>query len=122
MRNVKRPFRPKLQLASILTGFINGLFGSGGGMLAVVVLERLQGLTAQRAHATALMVMLPLSVISILIYLLRGAIEWGNVAWVALGMLPGSFIGAKLLGRLQSIWIERVFCILMLIAGLRLLF
>lgn len=88
----------------------------------MVVLERLQGLTTERAHATALMVMLPLTVISITVYLLRGSIEWGNVPWVALGMLPGSFIGAKLLGRLKSIWIDRVFCLLMLIAGARLLF
>lgn len=112
----------KNTISSIGTGLANGLFGSGGGMLAVVVLERIHGLETSKAHATALLVMLPLSVVSILVYLLRGAIDWAHVPWVMLGMLPGSFIGAKLLGRLKSIWVDRVFCLLMLAAGLRLLF
>ncbi len=38
------------------------------------------------------------------------------------GMLPGSFVGAKLLGKLKSAWIDRIFGILMLVAGLRLVF
>ncbi|MDL2218317.1 sulfite exporter TauE/SafE family protein [Christensenellaceae bacterium OttesenSCG-928-M15] len=106
--------------AAIGTGVINGLFGAGGGMIAVVVLERLKGLETQRAHATALMVMLPLSIISIVVYFLRNAIVLDNIWFVALGMLPGSLIGAKLLGKLKTVWVDRLFCILMLAAGLRL--
>lgn len=112
----------KMCLANICTGVANGLFGAGGGMLAVVVLERMHELETEKAHATALMVMLPLSVVSLAVYLFRGTLEWGNVPFVVIGMLPGSFLGAKLLGKLKSVWIDRIFCILMFIAGFRLIF
>lgn len=118
----ERKSKIKFTLAAILTGVINGLFGSGGGMLAVVVLERLHKLETGRAHATALIVMLPLTIISIAVYMLRGAIEWANIPVVALGMLPGSLIGAKLLKKLNSLWVDRLFCLLMLAAGIRLMF
>ncbi|MDR1620538.1 MAG: sulfite exporter TauE/SafE family protein [Clostridiales bacterium] len=109
-------------IAALFTGIANGLFGAGGGMLAVVALERQNGLQTDKAHATALVIMLPLTVISTILYLIRGVIVWQNVPFVALGMLPGSLIGAKLLGKLKSVWIDRIFCILMLAAGIRLLF
>ncbi len=118
----KKQSKAKWIIIAACTGLINGLFGAGGGMLAVVVLERMWDLPCERAHATALMVMLPLSLISIVVYLLRGAVEWTHVPWVALGMLPGSFLGAKLLARLKAIWIDRLFCLLMAAAGIRLLF
>ena len=110
-----------ITIAAICTGIANGLFGAGGGMLAVVVLERLCKLKSEDAHATALMVMLPLSIVSIIVYLIRGAIEFQFVPIVTLGILPGSFLGAKLLGRMRSIWIDRLFALLMLAAGVRLL-
>lgn len=108
-------------IAAVCTGVANGLFGAGGGMLAVVVLERLCALPSEKAHATALLVMLPLSAVSIAVYLLRGALRFDAVLAVTLGMLPGSFLGAKLLGKLRSVWIDRLFALLMLAAGIRLI-
>jgi len=110
-----------IAIAAVCTGVANGLFGAGGGMLAVVVLERLCGLCSEKAHATALLIMLPLSVVSIAVYWLRGALSFDAVWIVTLGMLPGSFLGAKLLGKLRSVWIDRVFAVLMLAAGIRLM-
>lgn len=107
--------------AAVGTGIVNGLFGAGGGMIAVVVLERLIQLETQKAHATALIIMLPLSIVSVAVYFLRGAMALDNLLYVALGMLPGSFLGAKLLGKLKSVWVDRIFCILMLAAGVRLI-
>ena len=110
-----------LYIAAICTGIANGLFGAGGGMLAVVVLERMSKLKSSEAHATALLIMLPLSIVSIIVYLIRGAIQFDFVPIVTLGVLPGSFLGAKLLGKMRSVWIDRLFSLLMLAAGVRLL-
>lgn len=117
----RSPNRAKLYLAGIVTGIVNGLFGAGGGMLAVPILERMQGLEKDRAHATALIVMLPLSIVSLVVYLLRDALSWDIAGWVALGLVPGSLLGARLLGKLNAVWINRLFCLLMLAAGVRLL-
>lgn len=107
-------------LAAVSMGLVNGLFGAGGGMLAVVALERFIKLPTRQAHATALMIMLPLSIISLAVYFFRGALVFDHALLVIAGMLPGSFLGAKLLGRLKSKWVNRFFCMLMLFAGIRL--
>lgn len=109
-------------LCGLFAGFVNGLFGAGGGLLAVPTLKRFGGLEQQQAHATALLAMLPLSLVSIVIYLLRTPFDWHNIPFVAIGVLPGSLIGAKLLGKLSGKWLNRIFCILMLAAGIRMLF
>ena len=49
-------------LCGLFSGLVNGLFGAGGGLLAVPALERIGGLETQKSHATALLAMLPLSI------------------------------------------------------------
>lgn len=121
MKEQNKPKKIALCLAGLAAGLVNGVFGAGGGMLAVVALERMGGLEKDQAHASALIVMLPLTLVSIAVYFFRGILSWEVAPWVAIGMLPGSFFGAKLLGRLKAVWIKRIFCLLMLIAGFRLL-
>ena len=48
-------------LAGLLAGLCCGLFGSGGGAVAVVALERMCGFASKDAHATAISIMLPLT-------------------------------------------------------------
>ncbi len=111
-----------LSLCGLFAGLLNGLFGAGGGLLAVPALERYGGLETPKAPAPALLAMLPLSFVSIAVYLLRTPFDWESVPFVALGVLPGSLIGAKLLGKIPGKWIRRIFCALMLAAGIRMLF
>ena len=47
-------------IVSLFIGAINGLFGAGGGMLAVPCLTYVWGLDEKSAHATAIAVILPL--------------------------------------------------------------
>ena len=52
-------------------GLLGGFFGSGGGILAVALLQK-QGLEPRRAHATSIAIILPLSLISLVVYWLNG--------------------------------------------------
>ena len=51
-------------IAGCVTGLINGLFGGGGGMIVVSILTSLLNCKPKSAHATALMIILPLSLVS----------------------------------------------------------
>ena len=53
----------KLYLLGFITGLINGVFGSGGGMIIVPALVFLVGLEDYKAHATAISIILPISII-----------------------------------------------------------
>ena len=52
-------------------GIVNALFGAGGGMIAVPLLTK-NGLSQKEAQATAVSVILPLTVITSVIYYFQG--------------------------------------------------
>lgn len=112
----------KTIFGGFITGTLNGLFGSGGGVAAVLVLKKLFGCETKEAHATAIMVILPLSVTSIIIYLFKSDIPLSTAVYTSLGGIAGGFIGAKLLKKLKSKWITRIFGIVMIAGALRMLF
>ena len=104
-----------------LTGAANGLFGGGGGMVAVPYLERVAGYPTQNAHATAIAVVLPATLTSAIVYLLYSLVPFFVLLPVAIGVLAGGLIGAKLLGVVAPKYTAVTFAALMLIAGVRML-
>ena len=83
-----------------ITGVANGLFGSGGGMLSVPLLES-TGMEAKKAHASSIAITLPLSVISTVIYSLKGHINYSlALKFVPLGLL-GAIAGSRLLKKIS---------------------
>ncbi len=105
----------------LLIGTANGLFGGGGGMLAVPLLER-GGFPPKRAHATAIAVIAPVSFVSGLLYAFQGFAPLSVLLPTALGVTLGGFLGAKLLGRMSGRGLSVLFALLMLAAGARMLF
>jgi len=105
-----------------VVGFANGLFGSGGGTLLVPALQKYFRLEAHRAHATALSIILPLSVLSAGLYIFGHPIDWPTVGWVTLGGIPGGLAGAWLLKKVPTVWLHRIFGAFMAAAALRMIF
>lgn len=112
----------KLVIGTV-TGFANGLFGSGGGTIVVPAMERFLGTEEHKAHATAIAIILPLSILSLAIYLWKTGL--GEVWQVALcasaGGLAGGIVGAKLLSKVSGIRLHRIFGGFMLAAAVRML-
>lgn len=110
----------KNSLYGIAVGIVNGMFGAGGGMLAVPLLKK-AGLSQKEAHANAIAVIVPITVISAAVYLLRGNVKVND----ALIFLPTGIIGALLgtycLKKLSPLWLKRIFGGFMVYAGVRLL-
>jgi len=104
-----------------LVGVANSLFGGGGGMLAVPLLER-TGLTQKEAHATAILVILPVSAFSFLLYVLKGLYDFAVLIPTAIGVSVGGFFGARLLGKLPVKFVGPIFAVLQLFAGAWMLF
>jgi len=108
-------------LIGLVTGILNGLFGSGGGTVAVPAMERFLGGEDKKAHATAIAVILPLSIVSLFIY--KGSVDtdWKTVFAVALGGVAGGYVGAGLLQRISNRWLHIVFGGFMLMAAARMI-
>ena len=111
-----------LLVAGVFIGFINGFLGGGGGTLLVVVLLSVLCLHQKEAHATAMLVILPISLLSALIYYLNGNVQWLPTLYVTIGVVAGGIAGAFLLNKLKGGAVKLIFALIMLIAGARMFF
>ena len=109
-------------LFGIIVGFLNGFFGGGGGMLVVPVFYFVFKLPEKVSHATALFVILPLSVVGCVVYIIKGGIWDINLLYTSVGFILGGILGAILLKKTSNKTIRIIFASVMLIAVLRLLF
>ncbi len=111
-----------LILTGASAGLINGFFGGGGGMVIVPLLMCVCAFLRKSAHATALCVMLPISIVSAIIYAINGSFDFNLILPVTIGFTIGGIIGALLLNKLNEKWIKYAFSIIILVAGIKLLF
>ena len=116
----KRKNRPLLSaIFGVAVGAANGLFGGGGGMIAVPALTLL-GVPSKKAHATAIAIILPLSLISGAVYLAKGAADPSVILPSCAGVFVGGIVGALLLKKINSRGLSLLFYALMIAAGLKL--
>ncbi len=111
----------KKAAAGIFSGFLAGFFGSGGGIVVVEGLER-AGLQEKRAHATSLAVIFPISAVSAVLYYSGGFVPLRQTLFLCGGAAAGGLAGALFLGRINVKLLNRIFTLLMLAAGIRMLF
>ncbi|MBQ9713939.1 MAG: sulfite exporter TauE/SafE family protein [Clostridia bacterium] len=102
-------------------GLANSVFGGGGGMLAVPMLIKI-GLQEKEAHATAILLILPVSFLSFLLYVARGAYDLSVLIPTAIGVTVGGWLGAKWLGKLPVRAVNLAFAALQAAAGIFLFF
>ena len=116
----KRKNRPLLSaIFGVAVGAANGLFGGGGGMIAVPALT-LTGVPSKKAHATAIAIILPLSLISGAVYLAKGAADPSVILPSCAGVIAGGIVGALLLKKINSRGLSLLFYAMMIAAGLKL--
>ena len=109
-------------IGGIFIGFINGFFGGGGGMIVVPVLIFLLNLPEKTAHATALTIILPLSIASSIIYITQGGFDFLNLGITTIGVIVGGIIGSILLKKINNKVLRIIFAVIMIIAGIKLMF
>lgn len=112
----KRSDRWKGYAGGAFLGTLNGLFGGGGGMAAVPLLERT--LPVREAHATAIAAVFPATLLSGIVYAFTGRTPLFILIPTALGVTLGGVFGAKLLPLLPIRATELLFGVLMLAAGI----
>lgn len=115
----KTKYRGRLLITGALAGLANGFFGAGGGLFLVPLLTGWVGLEERKAFATSVAVILPLSVVSVLVYLQKGEIALlANLPYL-IGGAAGGVIAGKVFGQVKMVWLRRVFGLLILYGGVR---
>lgn len=104
----------------ILIGLVNGFFGSGGGMLCVPLLEKGLKQDTKTAHATAILVILPISIASLIVYMINGYVDFNFMLYTSLGVVSGGIVGALLLKWMPAKITAIIFALLMIFIGIKL--
>lgn len=111
-----------LMISGAFIGLINGFFGGGGGMVCVPVLQKVLSLDDKSSHATAIAVILPLSIVSAGIYVFNGYISSIPLLAVSSGVIAGGLIGAYALKILPPKIVRVLFALIMFLGGIKLIF
>ncbi len=109
----------KYLLIGALAGTANGLFGSGGGLFLVPLFIRFTHMEEQKAFATSVAVIFPLSVAALIIVFVRGENVLGIGLPFLLGGIAGGYLSGKIFHRVPSIWLHRLFGALLLYGAVR---
>jgi len=112
----------KTAAIGLVSGICNGLFGSGGGTILVPAMVFLLKVEQHKAHATAIAVILPLTIISSIIYITSGIYDITLTYKITIGSILGGLLGAILLNKLSSNFLRKIFGIFMIIAAIRMWF
>ncbi|MCL2753214.1 MAG: TSUP family transporter [Defluviitaleaceae bacterium] len=109
-------------VVGVVCGILNGLLGSGGGVAAVISLRKFFKLETHRCHATAIAIILPLTLVSAAIYLFKYDVELMTALWVTVGGIAGGIAGAKWLAKISARWLHLIFGGIMIFAAVRMFF
>ena len=112
-----------LIIIGLLAGILSGLVGVGGGIIMIPLLIILLGLTQHQAQGTALFAMLPpIGILAAMNYFKQGFVKWEYAVVIALTFVIGGNFGSKLSLSLPPQTVRRVFGVVMLIGGFKLIF
>lgn len=114
---MKKVKKINILIFGVLIGIINGFFGGGGGMVVVPLLNKMFGMEQKKAQATALFVILPISLVSTIVYMVKNSINFMSGWPVILGIVGGGIVGAQLLNGFSNNKLKGVFILFMLLGG-----
>ena len=115
---------PALALGGFLGGLVGGALGAGGGIIVVFTLDRVLRGTERGTvdvFSTALCVMLPLSLFSFILYLIRGNVSLQGFSPFILPAVLGGVGGALVSRRMGRGAVRKAFAALTVLSGILLL-
>ena len=112
-----------LSLIGVLAGIIAGGMGVGGGIIIVPALVFIFGMSQHHAQGTSLAVLLPpISLLAVLKYHKDGYIDYKFALILAITFFLGSYLGGLFAVNLPAKTLKKIFGILMLLAGIKMIF
>ncbi len=101
-----------------ISGFINGFFGAGGGLLIVPMISYVASDDSKKSHATTLGCVFFMCIVSSIIYFVKKEFDLKYLVVCSIGSIIGSLVGTKLLKKLKNNIIDLVFAGVLILAGI----
>jgi uncharacterized membrane protein YfcA len=105
-------------MIGLAAGLLSGLFGIGGGVLIVPGLVYLLGFSQKLATGTSLAVLLPpVGIAAVLEYRRHGSVDLRTAALIAVAVVVGSWIGARVAGGMDARLMKGLFGVFLVVLG-----
>ncbi len=100
-----------------VTGLASGLLGLGGGFMLVPLFSRVLGFSQRKASATSLVSVAILSVPGLLTHAALGHVNWRIGAALIVGVIPGAWMGARVVLRSKERTLRFAFAAMLAVAA-----
>lgn len=107
---------------SFVAGGLNGFLGTGGGIVFIFMLSFLTENKAKDNYATSLCATLFISFIGLFAYLKNSNVDFKIIGQVGLPAVLGGAIGALLVDKMQTRWLNAIFAGLIIYSGISMIF
>ena len=112
-----------LLVAGVVGGILSGIFGIGGGAILVPILVLALGIEVKRAAGiSSAALLLPVGILGVWEYVRCGRLDRDALimaAWVAAGLLLGTWVGAKASEGISSDLLRKLFAVMLVLLGVR---
>lgn len=100
----------------LVAGFSSGLLGIGGGVIMVPILVTLGKIPMHKAVATSMFIMIFTSIAGAGVKITRGQVHPDLAIFLIIGIIIGAQVGARLVRRVNTIHLQRIFGSMMIVA------
>lgn len=108
-------------ISGACAGFINGFFGAGGGMVLVPLLIRLCKIEDKQAFSSAVSIILPICVVSLLVYAQQGMLPLRESVPYLIGGAGGGVLAGLLFKKVSAKILHLILGALIVFGGVRLI-
>ncbi|MBX6395834.1 MAG: sulfite exporter TauE/SafE family protein [Alicyclobacillaceae bacterium] len=112
---------PFALVVSLGVGILGGLLGIGGGSIMVPTMMIFLNFPPHVAVATSMYTIFLTSLAAAGTHAVLGNILWGHAAWLSVGALAGAQVGPRLARRLSSVWLVRVFGVVLILVAVQMI-
>ncbi len=111
---------PRGMVAALGAGVISGLFGIGGGLVKVPAMILWMEVPTKVATATSNFMIGVTGTAGAAIYYTTGSVLPSIVAPVTIGVFAGAMIGSRISARVKSLWLSRIFAVVLVATAIEL--
>lgn len=106
-------------LAGLGAGAVNGLFGSGGGMVLIPLLTACTDLQDDEIFPASVSIILPICLVSICFSFRDNTVTFGSVLPYLLGSVAGGILAGFIGKRIPTKWLHKFLGLLIIWGGIQ---
>lgn len=110
----------EIDIDRLVTGLVNGLLGGAAGLICVPLIKAAMK-EGNKAHAYTVVTVLAASFVSAITYLLAGNLDFNQALPYIIGGVIAAPIGVKLLRKINSTVLSKLFALFLLYCSIRML-